>query len=109
MNIRGDTIQLVLSYTYDGTPIEDLPTSGLDLVLQLNKEGTEGALKFKLSQSQITMDSTLGKYVVNLTQSQTMGLPSTVKYQLTVKQGTTVKSSSIKSTTLAELLRTSEV
>ena len=107
MNKRGDTIKIILDYSYNGEPIEDGTFD--DIVFQVNEEGSEGAYTFKTSDSTITTDADSGKYCVQFDQTKSLTLPRTIKYQLTIKSSSEVYSSDIGSMTLDELLRTSEV
>jgi len=111
MAIKGDTTQLVLNYKYDGKELTDSSLTITKLWMQFNKEGGEEAITFKLGDATnpIVLDSTLNKYVINLTQAQSLKLGKTIKYQMSINTGGGVFSSDVKSITRGELLRTSEV
>lgn len=93
MTNQGDTIKLILDFTYNGQPL--VQGAYAEMELQFEPQNREKSLKLTLTGGDIVWDSTESKYVANLTQAMTFNLPTSAKYQLRLKIGNEVRSSDI--------------
>lgn len=106
---KGDTLQITLNYTINGTPLEKDAYD--DIELQLNSQSGTNSVKLLLSAGDISYDDSTSKYKTFLSQSQTFKLKqsalnetSDIEYQLRILIGTKVISSSVGTFTLGPVL-----
>ena len=110
---RGDAKIMSLNIKIAGVPIEQGFADEIELTI--NPQNTQNCVKKKLSDETIEWDSTRQKYIVFLTQEDTFKLiVGNNSYQLRVKKGNDVISSTIKyikfgRTNSTEVLEDSEV
>lgn len=84
---KGDTLQIILDYMIDGTPIEEMDLDEIEFTI--------GAKSFKLTDDDITVDEGTGKYVLQLDQEDTFSLGGTADYQVRFRKGEKVTSTDI--------------
>ena len=84
---KGDTLPILLNYTIDGTPIEEMALDEIEFCL--------ADLTYKLSAGDITLDPDSGKYCITLSQETTLALDNVTDFQVRFKKGTDVTSTGI--------------
>lgn len=109
MSNKGDTLQLTLNYTINGTPLEKDAYDEIEL--QLNSQTNRNSVKLLMSEGDIGYDVSTSKYVVFLSQAQTFKLKqnelnedSDIEYQIRILIGTKVISSDIGTFILGPVL-----
>ena len=97
---QGDTITLLLDYQLNGVPLNDV-VGIQEMELQINKQGTNKAIKKLLSDGGITRETvalsdgtTFTGYIVRLNQSETFNLGASLNCQLRIRKDNEVGSSS---------------
>ena len=85
---KGDTIDITLDYTIDGTPIED---AALDEI-----EFSIGSKRYTLTNEDFTIDPVTGKYKLFIDQTDAFALGgSSLQYQVRFRKGDVVVSTNI--------------
>ena len=84
---KGDTVPILLNYTIDGTPIEEMALDEIEFSL--------ADLSYRLTEGQIAIDPASGKYRLMLSQETTLALDNVTDFQVRFKKGTDVTSTGI--------------
>ena len=85
---RGDTIDITLDYTIDGTPIEDADLDEIEFSI--------GTKRYTLSGEDFTTDPVTGKYKLFIDQADAFALGrSALQYQVRFRKGDIVISTDI--------------
>ena len=86
MKNQGDTIHLILDYTVNDTPLEQANQDEIEVYI--------GQTRYTLTDGDIVIEG--GKYGIDLSQEDTFALKRGAAFQLRVKIGTEVGSTSIE-------------
>lgn len=111
---QGDTICLMLDYQINGQSLVEGAYDEIEL--QINKQGTNKAIKKLLSNGEITWETVTYNdggteqeftgYVVRLTQNETFNLGAFLQCQLRIKMDDEVGSSGMTDVDLGDVLST---
>lgn len=93
---KGDTINIYLNYTLDGSPILE---GDLDEI-----EFTMGSHRYTLTEGDIVWDDNAQLYMVKMPQEDTFDLKSTTRYQLRVRKDNDVGSTDVEESELGDVL-----
>lgn len=101
---KGDTMDLVLDYQFDGRDITEGQFDEIEF--QIDSQKSPKGKKFLLSLGQIYWDENEACYCVRLGQADTFDLPYRFKYQARFLSGEDVYSSDIRYAMLGDTLST---
>ena len=81
---EGDTLKIILNYTINGVPIEDLDLNEIEVTI--------GRKSYYLTEGDIVMDTDLHKYKLSLAQEDTFEMGGTTDFQVRFKKDEDVTS-----------------
>lgn len=81
---EGDTLKIILNYTINGVPIEDLDLDEIEVTI--------GRKSYYLTEGDIVMDTDLHKYKLPLAQEDTFEMGGTTDFQVRFKKDEDVTS-----------------
>lgn len=93
---RGDTLKILLDYTINGAPIEDMDLDEIEFTI--------GSRSFTMTDGDIAQDQETGKYSIILSQAATLSLGKTAAFQVRFKKGDEVTSTQIDTIRLGRSL-----
>lgn len=98
---QGDTITFLLDYTIDETPLSEYNPDEIEFSI--------GEKRYTLTNGDIGIDESSGKYAVSLSQADSFNMGNVTKYQIRIKKDGEVVSSGVERILLGSSISRTEI